>query len=164
MPVAYCKWMTIRSRHNTLWKKWVASRQLKAALLASLWLLYALLGNVSLGGISYAICPPVNHCASAAPSAVCHCKMCHGIMRGGILVCCCCGNPIPPPAGRAILTASCDMGAPAVLAFVTSWPAMRTDVAVSALLRSSRPRFVRPTNQSAFSISLGLLTPPPCYL
>jgi len=143
-------------------------RRSLAATLALLWGMYALLGASGLCSITsvQGLSPQVHNLTSQnlaqtspTPAPTCHCRMCHGMMRGGRMLCCC--KTARTPQQQAVITARCDQGAPAVLAAATSWPVVRPGLTASFLPRLGRPRFVRPGDQFAFSVFLLPLPSPP---
>lgn len=142
------------------------ARPCRAAFLALLWSLYALLGTAGLGRTvrAEAAAPSAGASSSAhSPAAplTCHCSMPMG-MRHGVCACC---HPLAAGAkGQAVCRARCDMGAPAALAAAASWPVVvpllgaRTRTIFAALC------FTRAPSQSLPSGSPAPRTPPPCLL
>lgn len=134
-----------------------------AALLATLWSLYALLGASGLCRVTLAATPsPHGRSLNKvqAPSPACVCRVCHGLLRGGKRHCCC--KTAQTPQRQAAVTARCDQGTPAVLAAVNSWPVLRSGTTVAVPPQFDGPRFTCATHQFAPSFSLSPLTPPPC--
>ena len=142
------------------------ARPCRAAFLALLWSLYALLGAAGLGHAARAETAAARGCVaasahSAAAPVVCHCPMMMGKMRGR----CACCHPLAAGAkGQAVCRARCDMGAPAALAAAASWPVVvpllgaRTRTIFAALC------FTRAVSRYLPNPSPAPPTPPPCLL